>query len=693
MNFNLISPTDNGHEFSVRYKEPIVIPPNSSIQLNWVQFERDDTINFTKDQTIQIIIGKIVPSNDLITGFPNGGEEAGNLTYTIKKGSYTTETLQNEITKQLVSSTGKTFCSFNPHNRGITGVDEGILTIDNATLICENYEYASPLRNINGHSISIGFAKRNAFFNTPIFPFYTSRSPLVNAHYKNANGNIIQGTHGASPPYPASYYTASQDGTANDKTFGNSYVMVSEKYFHLGYDLGSFQDYDGHGNRIGSSEIGGFNELLGANVCLWTLTKKPPDLVGRIFVGFHCEELGGVKNGSNSAFDTKNNSEAHNTYTNDQFLAMRDYKNFLVDALNPSDDTLPENLGGILFDKDGIEIYGGRFTSVFDAKLPSGQGADNQCVMKKTYHELGLDMTSEVSPQFGFQIYRPDRATLTTDGSFEDPKSNLYVRCFYQDPSGHFRIFFDSNYQEARQDWVYTKTFQNQFKTGFENNEAKLRSQCPFNVFFASTKSGEGIHNYHQSSLNWKGNSGDDSDPTYQTDSIVESYTVKCSEQLGNLFLLNTGGVELPKRFPSMNSKFNMSIIHNPYLKQPNNVMELYYQINEVISQYRLDRFTIYLNELPIKVYQNTSDKSISGTRKNILSNIPNPFSGASVYTSGQQGNVIGSYVPSLGIQNFLANQLITTNSFSISVRNMDDNTPAEQIKRCVVNFTITPSQ
>ena len=53
MNFNLISPTDNGSDFNVRYNEPIVIPPNSSINLNWALFERKKNVIFTVDQTFK----------------------------------------------------------------------------------------------------------------------------------------------------------------------------------------------------------------------------------------------------------------------------------------------------------------------------------------------------------------------------------------------------------------------------------------------------------------------------------------------------------------------------------------------------------------------------------------------------------------------------------------------------------------
>ena len=96
MNFNLISPSDNGHEFNVRYNEPIVVPPNSSVQLNWAQFERDNTINFTEDQTFTYIFNKITPTVRYVENTVNG-VNTDDLNFSIAKGKYTIEQLQDAI--------------------------------------------------------------------------------------------------------------------------------------------------------------------------------------------------------------------------------------------------------------------------------------------------------------------------------------------------------------------------------------------------------------------------------------------------------------------------------------------------------------------------------------------------------------------------------------------------------------------
>ena len=60
-NFNLISPIGNGHNYNVRFNEPIIIPENASVSMNWASFERDNKIRFTEVQTITLNPKKVLP--------------------------------------------------------------------------------------------------------------------------------------------------------------------------------------------------------------------------------------------------------------------------------------------------------------------------------------------------------------------------------------------------------------------------------------------------------------------------------------------------------------------------------------------------------------------------------------------------------------------------------------------------------
>ena len=63
-NFNLISPEGNGFNFNVRFDEPIIVPENASVHMNWCQFERDNKIVFLAPQTIKLINIDVLPYFD-----------------------------------------------------------------------------------------------------------------------------------------------------------------------------------------------------------------------------------------------------------------------------------------------------------------------------------------------------------------------------------------------------------------------------------------------------------------------------------------------------------------------------------------------------------------------------------------------------------------------------------------------------
>ena len=59
---NLVSPVGNGHTYSVRFREPLVIEPNSKVYLNFAKFKRNSSIYFSTDQTIEVILTEVLPT-------------------------------------------------------------------------------------------------------------------------------------------------------------------------------------------------------------------------------------------------------------------------------------------------------------------------------------------------------------------------------------------------------------------------------------------------------------------------------------------------------------------------------------------------------------------------------------------------------------------------------------------------------
>lgn len=691
MNFNLISPDGNGHNYNVRYNDPITIPPNSTVSLNWAQFERGSSITFTEDQFFTYEFDNLTPNFKLVENTTNGKNNSSNLTFKIKRGTYTCEELLDEIAKvQAGSGDTKIFCGFNQFNREITTVPEGILNPESTDILLNKYEYIIPRQVNNGHSLVIGINKhvdRKNILQT--IETKNGRS----GYFANADGWIVTGEIAK-----IDNVYMSTNGSATNKIYNNnSFAITREKYFHIGRDMDTFNTVNPNNNtRINNGIL---DEFRGANIVTFKLTKSPERLNGSVFVGFVCEENSGIRFGTHANFNQRNSTEDANKFHQDNACKYENY--YVTDPQDPTNlitEAFPQSLGGISFDSDGIVVVGHYYRSVTGC-ITDAAGHGGKMLLTKSYAELGLNLINQTNPMFGFQIYRPNSAVLSTEGTTEDPLDAFYVRCFYIGDSGNPVIFFDSDYLDAKEDWVFNKAFQNEFKltAASHDTEAKRRSQLPFNIIMSATSVDEGVKQIVMDEI-LSGGGGDSrltggtQVDTYVSDTMVERYSIKATKQLARLIVNNNAETsKLSPRYPSQTSRAIVeALVGNALDSVPNSTIDAFYQINQIIAQYRLDRFTVYCNQLPIKVYQNTGNKSKSGNRRNILSNIPNPFSGANIFDEGE-GDIIGSYVPSLGINNFLGNQMMTTNNFEITIRNMDDDTPAEQLTKSVINFTITP--
>jgi hypothetical protein len=134
MNFNLVSPTNNGSEFTIQFKEHITISQNSSVKLNFAELVRDKEVILLEDAEITMSID---PS-DMVPTAPPADSTAQNLAFdtqtssskkvNIPKGDYTFVQFRDEVEKVLVTllaaSNLKTYEVFVDNNE-----NEAVLTI------------------------------------------------------------------------------------------------------------------------------------------------------------------------------------------------------------------------------------------------------------------------------------------------------------------------------------------------------------------------------------------------------------------------------------------------------------------------------------------------------------------------------------------------------------------------------------
>ncbi len=663
MNFNLVSPNNNAHEFTVRYQEPIVIPANSSVYLNWATFERDNVVVFTQDQTFTYVLDEPIPRFTEDEVDLKGYKQ----TYTIKKGRYTISQLQDEILIQQIDIDGKVICGFNPTARNISlfgddpvaGGYVGVIEPDDPVLNLNPYQLVTPNQDTNADYLTFGFNITNRLND--------SNSPSTQ-HHKNATVHRGQGNNLANPAY-----VASADGTldANNRTqYGNSYTLYDEeKYIHIGKDLNTYTTTSSQDANFRVNDGRGTDELKHANRIVALCNKTVQNIEGKIWIGLYSLEA------AENVIDTEMTNP-----TGGANMTVRDAG---------TADEFPYGFGGVEVTSTGIKIFGGFFDDWASAD-----------VTKKIYEVrwADLNMNPNYFPKVFIQTYYPDTDVITNDTGADDDSESLFVRVGLINNGNMTVIIYDSNWYETNFDWIFTKDFLTEFSSvvppsqhqqGGGVGEASRRAELPFNPMVAATKTNEGWIDIAYSVVDER-NVGPEKSMT-----LVRKYHLELSKELGNLFTPSKDStIVLDQRFPTTSNIVNLkAFVGGNFLNVNNNTNQFFYQFNQLIHQYRLDKFIVLINGLPIKAYSNKAN--FGGTRKTILANIPNPFAGGDVIggTGDYNERIIGSYQSSMGIVNQLNNQQFTTNNFSIKIVNMEDETPAEQLDKVVINFTITVNQ
>ncbi len=100
MNFNLISPTGNGNDYTINFRDPITIDENSELRMNWVELQRKGKVKLNNVNTITLTSNSCLP-NILPDGLTNNEVV---LTATIPPGLYEFSELQDKITEEINTS-------------------------------------------------------------------------------------------------------------------------------------------------------------------------------------------------------------------------------------------------------------------------------------------------------------------------------------------------------------------------------------------------------------------------------------------------------------------------------------------------------------------------------------------------------------------------------------------------------------
>lgn len=685
MNFNLISPNDNGHTFNVRFNEPIVIPENASVHLNWATFERDSDFKFTKDQTMKIIVEDILPYFDwhnngagrTADGYRiNGVDRGTDLVITIPSGNYSITELQDAISQGFVK-----FCGSATQSR--TGIDnQSAIVPQNLSLSMSNFTAVVPVIDEMANYLEFGMINNYPLNNITLHPLH-----------KTANIENL--------PAPDDMYLQSSDtGTAFIPEAGGlanafvpdagswiSYTLGAKRYIHTG---GQFNQYDVLDQSLNKS-VDGFDELEYLNTMILKVKKDMRGanaLQGNIFFGLFSEGLMGVSTDGGGSFSyvANNNDPAD--------LANRTHEAVIKTFQTQSNGYVPDAYFGIEVCGTDSGSANQNFIKIYTSVPTFQSEAVNKMILVDEYNlNNGRDPRDNTFPAIGIQTYYD--LGNQAGYSHRHQKGTLHIRVFVGEGSGGKKIVFDTNSQipnfdTAGDEAVFTKEFMREYNdntTRTGNNLAKAKASIPFSpALFFTHEDDPAYIQYSDFTDSVLINAVD------TTQSNLNEYKVEMSSELANLFV-DTGiegtfttGIKNASliAFSGCLADLFQRNLNYQVIDQSQN--RYFTRQNQIIPQFANEKLSIYLTDLPIKSYKNTNDKNKSGYRKSIIANIPQPFQG----TYDGRSKVLGGYTPSLGVVNRLSNQSMTTNNFNVEIRDLETDEPADSLKKTIINFTIS---
>ena len=607
MNFNLSSPTENGNLYTINFKEQIVIPPNSSIRLNFAELTRSSNIVFEENQTMSIVNGLVLPtvypsertkSNDPFK--PDKDTVAVN-SFTINKGKYTFlqlltaifEGIQTLITPSRMTQYTGTF------SEGIRGFADN--------------DFIFGIRLTSGvGSIESPFEPKFNDFNLPISSTdkhlaITDPDPDTGFSYKKQGG--VDGTY-------------------------DSYAFTANHLYHLCpnplltlenerapiQNLIRFTSTSAYGSNTGSFTVGlNGKEYADGLIKAFTRTSgnNPPVLKNNKPTAFFAVEF---SDGGDTkiSFPRKGLTRPGNTIpewtTQDEEIVAVRYKNLGPNTFTP-------------YGANGVPVLTKPLTGYFQLYQRP------QDILENTFRLYVRILTLKVG--------------LSVGNTIDD-----------------FDIIYDSQADE----WYFPYEFfvSEELTTGASATPNTVNSQIPFVLGLYATHNGEGL-SCNCATFDKLTNTASNDKPN----TMVHNYNFNFSDELGKVF--NTNASRL--------------------LSGNIGETDVDYQFARDLSvNWKTSNYSILLENLPMANRKNTTEKREGATKRPILANIPSPFG-----TSNEQVNIFGSeqqiisvYQPYNVIETALLNEKeISTNQMKVKIVQMNDDTPAKEITKSVVNFTI----
>ena len=502
MNFNLVSnENNNGHEYTVRLSNPITIPSNSSVYMNFAEITRNSQIRLFEDGEITLTINKVFPNvypNDRATANnPLVLDPAASTAFTnkisIPKGSYTFSAFRDLVNDNLNKIVGETHAAFylaRTNEQVDADADDNVVFLG----LCLGNHYgnnADPTQ----HKTSVaeqGLSVVNVF---------------------QQSQNVIDTTD------PSGFRVvayAKERGTGVAKQYDN-YGMSKFHYYHYAFK----NDEPVSGTQFASDP--------NQNFVFCAAIKEVHSMTGAITVGLYSPEYADMSGGASRIGGN---------------LTPRNI---------PTVGSATSRLAcfcGIEITESGRAAGNGSVmrvnwaTSTIDGVQKTVKSWPN---INQTISGIKTDIVGNANsifgannkPLFAFQTY------LDEDDEFYKTEPRLYLRIYKLGNiggSGAGDEFFDLIYDSKLTGEFFPKSFF-EAETSFYDTANKVNSQIPFSVIMSAQVEDEGWDMVIYTELDKTANNSTDDKPA----TIIDNYTLSFNEPLQKVFLQKA----TPKLFPN----------------------------------------------------------------------------------------------------------------------------------------------
>ena len=684
MNINLLAPTNKCSDFNVSFKEPIVIEKNSKVQFNWAKLSRHNGIVLDKDENI--IIEPALPLPTRIPDAPgtlnlNEQSFATSNLVTIPKGNYTGKELQAIITEKLNDFVGATNGVAHQAGFNVTGFYEGI---DQPPIIGENNILKIGLESprVQGKT---GFRDVNnptennlKIVTQDLANHVNSTFTLVFRNDQESRLGDLIGTR---------YRKTADTGTAKY----DNYALGKEHLNHYGVNnlskigrvlsetpVGEIWDeywYLQNGVYAESSKtVKDFQDVTGGSGGL------AADNQENLYLGIYSREVattGVLIRTDQDRTGGTNATTADGGSPNPQ-LSSNNFNGYPLCyfsvELGKDCSPLTQNL-----DKDYIII---RSAKKGNDKLPSIEIDESFDDMEIIFRDRLSSYVADIDnykPKIFISTYFKQNpnynpkikptATDTTSTALLD-ESKLFFKVSLIGDDNIASILYDSGVSEN----IYIKgSFLKKYEDIGADTQAEVRinAQIPFNPLLSAQKIGDGWDNVRIKGIDKTLGTNSNANPI----SVIRGYRFILPNIIARMInpaITTTLSTEF--LYPTQQSR----ILYG----ETDNEQQV---IEDITSGFKDDDVSIYLDNLPLENYKNTELSLNKGLKKNLLVNIPSPFSDTT-----QSGILLTSkYSPNTPFITDLKNQEFKTNNLRILIKDGKTDRPINDLISASVDFTI----